>query len=280
MQYCRDVFLQPAVFWSRVSDCSHRQGAHVAESIANIFMAGRKAYIRLSGIPEPPNEAARLVDEWIAFVSQGGRDTSAEAPWNIRRREWLERKARGDLMDIGYEYDSRDGIRNGAISNLEADARSATAPRNRTRSPSVEIKEERRTPEESIRNDVSLLDLGSNKPEGYRERKRRRTRSPSERSTKRLADQATRDTTVSRPVDDQLQTPRIQAPFVLDSNPLKARSLTLHRHQAAQSSKLEGARQLVLSRRRTSMASAKFEWPPVKKRYWNTTPRLRASRPD
>lgn len=60
--------------------------------IEDLFVQARKAYLQSTG--GCPNDAARVVDEWIAFVDSGSWAAGSAArpsdatPWHIRFREW------------------------------------------------------------------------------------------------------------------------------------------------------------------------------------------------
>lgn len=202
MLYCKDSFHRPAVFWERVDRCIRKQGPPVAEAIGRIFVDARRCALRGRRKTAPPSKTARLVDEWIAFIESDpnvGPGTTVTEPWDTRRREWARRRATGELMNLAWPQTQQTGDRDSPAVDVKPEPQPIETPigsRNRPieikeESSPVDIKEEL-SPQDiwEIPDDVSLVDLGANKPESFKERKKRKeVESPSSRPAKRRANQ-------------------------------------------------------------------------------------------
>lgn len=220
MLYCKDSFSQQTVFWQRVQLCGLEHGSRVAEAIGDIFVNARKTFLRRGSTSPPRNEAARLVDEWIFFLDSRCNnprlDTPPSVPWETRYREWAARKARGELIDAGQtRIRPAETMRNGTAWDGGVGARStAMLLGSRDYPISVEIKQEPSTSSRmDITDDASLVDLGSSRPQGFKERnKRKGMESPSSRPAKRRTNKTSR-ANITSPLDQrQLQSPPPSSP--------------------------------------------------------------------
>jgi len=105
MLHCRAYYPSQA-FWERVQECclSHGARARNSRNLGELFVQTRLAYLRATN--SCPNEAVRLVDEWVAFLSSiSGRvmpDTQPlpKASWKLCWDEWNSMIRQGLLTDL------------------------------------------------------------------------------------------------------------------------------------------------------------------------------------
>ncbi|KAK3320111.1 hypothetical protein B0T19DRAFT_281481 [Cercophora scortea] len=95
-------------FWAHVRNDTLETCVGSAETIQRLYVKARKAY--LTHCSATPNETARLVDEWIAFLQSpdkiqplrgSGLDTAVR--WSTLRNAWRTMKNNGDLVNSGRD---------------------------------------------------------------------------------------------------------------------------------------------------------------------------------
>ena len=103
--FCKD-YHPSHNFWKTATQFGLQLGISHTQTIANLFVQARKLYLR--GSRSCPNELARLVDEWVAYLERSPPRADAKLrirlSWNILKQQWDGMWNRGELINCGLEF--------------------------------------------------------------------------------------------------------------------------------------------------------------------------------
>jgi hypothetical protein len=185
MLFCKDYY--PSWdFWKRANECGLRYGTQGVKNIETLFVQARKAYLQSTG--GCPNDAARFVDEWIAFrdstsVAAGYPvEESTTPPWGVRFKQWSARMKRGDFINCGQSTSPQASTTTNFLLRDVAMAQSVEG-----QSASRDSLNNMPVKREGGADDSSAVDLAASPGKPASKRKRRHSRTSESRPPKRHA---------------------------------------------------------------------------------------------